>query len=107
MSPERCKKTIYTNRGFSNNRCHFKVYKDGYCKRHSPEAAEKRRKKSESTFEAREVRMRSLYCSAAIKEAQRQAYLDCVRICQALVGYDQCIEAIQSRMKELGLKEDE
>ena len=53
MDSLRCKESVVPAEqwgSFHTRQCHRKIWRDGYCKQHHPDAVEERRKKSEEKF---------------------------------------------------------
>jgi hypothetical protein len=50
MEDNRCKTKVWPQGEFHSHRCNFKAVKDGYCKKHHPDAVEARRKASEERW---------------------------------------------------------
>lgn len=50
---ERCKEDVMPTTGFPRpHRCHFKAWKDGYCKIHHPDSVKVREEKQRARYEA-------------------------------------------------------
>ena|SRR3990167_11093803 len=91
MTPEeRCKKTVYTNRGFSSHQCTRKKWKDKFCKIHHPDNVKARQEKSVSLSDYKEEQRKQWLCKDAIRQAQQDAYEECAKLCEGEVptGYD-------------------
>ena len=85
MTPEeRCKKTIYTNRGFSSHQCTRKIWKDRFCKIHHPDNVKARQIKSESLADHKYEQRKQWLCKDAIRQAQQEAYEEAANICDKM-----------------------